>query len=206
MKRSLFGIALVLIFAIAADAQNARAGATPIPKVTGPIPVTADSVPFLAESRNLHPMDLASRAYVEEEFIVSGTANVYDWAADGALSVKTPNAPYGTRILVRRPADPRRFSGSVIVELMFTARRFDWPMMWGYSRDYLVEHGDAWVGITMPAAAAALPKFNPTRYAAVSFPNPAPAQSCGQGQNATSDAEEGLRAFLEKRPPTWTHE
>src|SRR5437867_5228122 len=76
---------------------------------------------------------------------------------------------------------------------MFTARRFDWPMMWGYSRDYIVEHGDAWVGVTMPAAAAALPKFNPTRYKAVSFPNPTPAQSCGQGQNATSDTEEGLR-------------
>src|SRR5262249_43327037 len=129
----------------------------------------------------------------EEEFIVTGTANVYDWLPDGNTSIKTPNAPYGTRILVRRPIDARRFSGSVIVELMYTPRRFDWAMMWGYSRDYIVEHGDAWVGITLPGAAAALQKFSPTRYAAIGFPNPTPTQACGQGANATSDSEEGLR-------------
>jgi hypothetical protein len=193
MNRLSLAVATILFGSVFLEAQGARPGATPIPKVSGPIPVTADSVPFLAESKNLQPVDLPKHGYVEEEFIVSGTANVYDWAADGAVNVKTANAPYGTRILVRHPADPRRFSGSVIVELMYTARRFDWPMMWGYSRDYILEHGDAWVGVTMPAAAAALTKFNPTRYAAVSFPNPTPTQACGQGPNATSDSEEGLR-------------
>src|SRR5580692_9935657 len=79
---------------------------TPVPKITGPIPVTADSFPFLAASRTLQPMDLQKVGYVEEEFIVSGTANVYDWAADGSLAVKTPDAPYATRILIRRPKDP----------------------------------------------------------------------------------------------------
>ena len=44
--------------------------------------------------------------------------------ADGAVSVKTPNAPYTTRILVRRPTSG--FSGTVVVELLFPARRFDW--------------------------------------------------------------------------------
>ena len=64
-----------------------------VPKLTGPIPVTADSFPFLAANRVFQPLDLQKAGYVEEEFIVSGTANVYDWNADGSLTVKTPNAP-----------------------------------------------------------------------------------------------------------------
>jgi len=164
---------------------------TPLPKVTGPIPVTADSYPFMAANRSTPAFDLARAGYTEEEFIVSGTSNVYDWAPDGALSVKTPNAPYGTRILVRRPSNPVRFSGTVVVELLFPARRFDWAMMWGFSHDYIIEHGDAWVGISLPAVADGLKKFNPTRYAAVSFANPNPGAPCG---NAPAPAaEDGLR-------------
>src|SRR5260370_3631325 len=123
---------------------------TPVPKFTGPIPVTADSYPFMDAAHSLVPFDLSKYGYVEQEYIVSGTANVYDWAADGALTLKTPNAPYATRILVRRPADPRRFSGAVVVELLFPARRWDWSMMWGYTHDHILEPGHAWVGITLP--------------------------------------------------------
>ncbi len=161
--------------------------------MTGPIPVTADSFPFLAASRSLQAFDLAKLGYVEEEFIVSGTASVYDWAADGTLNVKTPNAPYGNRILLRHPADPARFSGTVVVELMNAARRFDWSMMWGFSRDYFLEHGDAWVGITLPTAAQGLKKFNANRYAAVSFASPAPGACPSDGKNAAPDVEDGLR-------------
>lgn len=163
----------------------------PVPNVTGPIAATATSVPFLASDRNLVSLDLAKAGYVEEEFIVSGAANVYNWAADGALTVKTPNAPYGTRILVRRPKNASRFSGNVFVELMNTARRFDWPMMWGYSRDHFIESGDAWIGVTMPGAAAGLKTFNPTRYSAVSFANPSAAPCTPTA--ALSAVEEGLR-------------
>ena len=129
--------------AIACFAVTASASTTTLPKLTGPIPVTADSFPFLAANRVFQPLDLKKAGYVEEEFIVSGTANTYDWAADGSLTVKTPNAPYSTRILVRRPADRARFSGHAIVELLNPARRFDWAMMSGYSRDSFIEHGDA---------------------------------------------------------------
>ncbi len=162
--------------------------------VSGPIPVTADSVPFLAADRNLEPIDLKKYGYVEEEFIVTGKANVYDWAADGTVTVKTPGAPYGTRILVRHPAAAGRFSGNVVVELLNSVRRFDWSWMWGYAHDQILENGDAWIGIEMPGGAPGLKKFNPARYAAVSFPNPTPAIPCGTGANAAaSDSEEGLR-------------
>ena len=57
------------------------------------MPVTADSRPMLASPQTLHPVDSSKAGYVEEEFILSGTANVYDWAPDGTLTVKTADAP-----------------------------------------------------------------------------------------------------------------
>src|ERR1700680_1797718 len=83
---------------------------TPVPKVSGPIPVTADSYPFLAANKSTPAFDLSKAGYVEEEYIVSGNANVYDWAADGSLTVKTEKAPYAARILVRRPTTASKFS------------------------------------------------------------------------------------------------
>ena len=191
----LIGVATVVCSATG-SAQGARPGnsdATAVPKVTGPIPITSDSVPFLAAERNLEPTDLKKHGYVEEEFIVTGMANVYDWAADGALTVKTPSVPYGTRILVRRPADPGRFSGDVVVEPLNTVRRHDWSWMWGYINEQILQRGDAWVGVTLPSSAQALKKFNPGRYAAVSFPNPTPAPCTTGGNTAVSDTEDGLK-------------
>jgi Alpha/beta hydrolase domain len=178
---------LVCFFAISA-AVFAQA-----PKVTGPLPVTPDSHAFLAANQNQEPLDLSKVGYVEEEFLLGGSANVYDWAADGSLNVKAPNAPYTTRILVRRPADAARFNGTVVVELPNTARRFDWTMLWGYVHNYVTDSGAAWVGITMPTAVQGLKKFNPTRYAAVSFANPAPNEACAAGGNAPADIEDGLK-------------
>jgi hypothetical protein len=94
---------------------------------------------------------------------------------------------------VRRPADAGRFSGDVIVEPLNTVRRHDWSWMWGYVGNQILQHGDAWVGITLPNSAQALKKFNPARYAAVSFANPTPV-ACGTGgNNAVSETEDGLK-------------
>jgi hypothetical protein len=188
-------IALACFVALASAAPIGSSSATSLPKLTGPIPVTADSFPFLAANRVFQPLDLKKTGYVEEEFIVTGTANTYDWAADGSLTVKTPNAPYSTRILVRRPADRARFSGHAIVELLNPARRFDWAMMSGYSRDSFIEHGDAWVGVTMPGSVDALRKFNPTRYPSLAFANPDLSDTCaaGRGGPTTSEQEDGLK-------------
>ena len=181
----------VVTFVVFGAAFAAGQG-TPLPKFTGPIPVTADSYPFLAADHSLVPFDLSKYGYVEQEFIVSGNANVYDWAADGSLTVKTPNAPYAARILVRRPANASKFSGAVVVEPLGAARRFDWAIMYGYLNEHMMERGDAWVGITMPAATDGLKKFNPTRYAAVSFANPNPGETCPGAKGGPSAMEEGL--------------
>jgi len=180
-------VTAILLTAALASAQNP----VPAPKVTGPIPATADSRMFGAAKTNLVPLDLAKAGYVEEEYIVSGSANVYDWTADGSISVRTPNAPYTTKILVRRPAQAARFSGTAIFEVPNTARRFDWSMMWGYSHDYFMEHGDAWVQIAMPASVDGLKKFNPARYGSLSYANPSKTP-CTNGKNGANPNENGL--------------
>ena len=197
LKQRAVIVALVAIgccgAARALEAQGAGGTAVPIPTVTGPIPATADSYPLMAAGKLQDPVDLPRLGYVEEEFFVSGMANVYDWAPDGALTVKTANARYTTRILVRRPADAARFSGNVIVEMGNNARRYDWGFTWSLSYEHFIERGDAWVLLTyVPAAVDALKQFNAARYAPLSFANPAPGVACAADRPAAS-AEEGLR-------------
>ena len=164
---------LVLSSTTVVSAQNAPQGATTVPVVVGPLPVTAESYPYMMATTLLEPMDLSRIGYVEEEFFVSGSANIYDWAPNGDLTVSIPNAPYTTRLLVRRPSDPARFSGNVIVEIMHAPFGQDFGLMWGWAHQGMIEQGNAWVGVTVfPSAIASLKRFNPTRYAPLSFANP----------------------------------
>ena len=192
--RPLMTLLVLLCAATWAAAQNP---AVPLPQVTGPIPVTADSYPLMASAKLQVVVDLPKAGYVEEEFFVSGRANVYDWAADGSAMIKTAAAPYTTRILLRRPADPRRFSGDAIVEIGNVGRGFDFSFSWGVSHDYFMENGDAWVGIThSPENLEALKVFNPTRYAPLSMANPTANERCPAAANSSAvlaPQEEGLR-------------
>jgi hypothetical protein len=169
--------ALVVITMCAAlgGACASAGAATPLPHVVGPIPVTATSYPFGAADHTLVPEDLSKVGYVEEEYFVSGKANVYSWPAPGPAVVRTPDAPYTTRILVRRPARASRFSGNVVVEMLNPSNQFDLNIGWAMAHRQMVRHGDAWVGITdKPIDVLALKKFDPARYGALSFANPLP--------------------------------
>jgi hypothetical protein len=106
------------------------AGATPVPSVTGPLPVSASSYPFGAADHQLQPQNLRKVGYVEEEYLASGKANVYSWPAPGPAVVRTPDAPYATRYLVRRPAKASHFSGNVVVEILNPSNRFDLNIGW----------------------------------------------------------------------------
>lgn len=186
---------LLLGATLPAAAQEARPQPVPVPKVAA-VPITATSYPQLSASRQMEPIALDRHGFTEEEFFVSGTANVYDWAASGDVTVKTADAPYTTRLLVRRPTEPARFSGNVIVEILHAPRGYDWMLMWSYSYTHFLERGDAWVGVTMtPDAIEALKTYDAARYAPLSFANPNPGETCAAGDAApgTSPGEEGLR-------------
>ena len=171
--RSVTGIVVLMALAVASPAAASGGGGTPLPHVTGPLPVTATSYPFGAADHTLVPEDLSEVGYVEDEYLVSGKANVYSWTPPAAATVRTPNAPYTTRILVRRPAKASHFSGNVVVEMLNPSNRFDLNIGWAMAHRQMVRNGDAWVGITdKPIDVVALKKFDPARYGSLSFANP----------------------------------
>lgn len=176
-------IATTLVLVTMANPESGRAAdSVPLPTVTGPIPVTDTSYPFI--DRLGPPREAALKAgYVEEEFFVSGMANVYDWDASNNPFVRTPDAPYTTRILVRRPANLHKFSGTVWVEPFNPTLAIDLDRMWQLHYEQILRDGDAYVGITSkPIAMVALQNFDPVRYAPLSMANPLPPdqQTCGR--------------------------
>lgn len=97
--------------------------------------------------------DLAALGYEETEYRVEGTACSYElvgergadgrWATEpGAL------APFRTRIVVRRPVDPARFSGTAVVEWHNVSGGIDAAPDWGFFHRHLAAQGHAWVGVS----------------------------------------------------------
>ena len=107
--------------------------------VNGPGPMFSALQPLPADE------DLARFKYVAKEFFVSGIAQ---------------GQPYTTRVLVRRPADSKKFSGIVVAEPMHPTGN-DW--MFHFLHTYLMSEGHAAVEITT----GSLPLFkdaNAARY------------------------------------------
>src|SRR5688572_11823321 len=82
----------------------------PLGTTVGPSPTERD-YPFL--STVLFP---DNSGYIEQEFFMEGTASTYTTPPLATGSVLTTGHPYKTRLVVRRPSDPAKFNGKVIVE------------------------------------------------------------------------------------------
>jgi hypothetical protein len=147
---SLFIVVFSLLAAAGLATAAAAAGA-PTPTVRN-APDGQQGFPFMTTTLNL-----AKLGYVEQEFLLSGTAQAYipltseALQPDGRWNVK-PNpgatAPYTTRVLVRRPLDPARFNGTVVVEWLNESGGSDATADWFYTHDEIVREGYAWVGVT----------------------------------------------------------
>ncbi len=195
---------LAAAISVAATAPNALAqGAREVPTVTGPIAGnTVSNHPFNSTTYQIDPINLAKVGYREDEYFLSGVANVYQYDSvtdpyDTTVNVLR-SGPYTNRILVRRPINPKQFSGNVIIEVLNATNNYDLPIFWSYDHDYFTSRGDIWIGITgKPVTIAALKQFNPERYAALSWANPNPnetASTCptlytivGGASHATED-------------------
>jgi hypothetical protein len=202
---------MLLLAGLPAQAQ------TPVPLAAGPLPVNADSYPFGAADHTRAPAhalpggtagDLKSLGYVEEEFIVSGTANVYDWPGPGPAVVRASGAPYATRVIVRRPASKSKFSGNAVVEMLNPSNMFDLNLGWHIDGRQMAKNGDAWVGITAkPIAVESLRNFNEARYAALSWANPVPVSDPRNCATVASDSsratENGLVWDINTQVGAW---
>jgi hypothetical protein len=131
--------------------------------------------------------DLASVGYEQAEFFISGTASAFINTAplgiDGMWSVEPgATAAYKTRIIVYRPTNPKKFSGTVVVEWLNVSGGVDAAPDWTQGHVELVRAGVAWVGVSAqivgveggPAlvgvASLPLKMVNPARYGSLHHP------------------------------------
>jgi hypothetical protein len=126
--------------------------------------------------------DLAAHGYVEEEFFLAGEAVTYrpvagaDWGRDGNWHAEPKGAvPFRTRLLVYRPADPKRFNGTVVT--CWNNVTAGYELFHGESPEIL-ESGYAYVGASVqrvgvhgfPANPQGLLAWDPQRYGDLSIP------------------------------------
>ena len=161
------------LYVIAAIGLPAVAAAQSVPDVIGPIPANLPPGTDLTHSYpqlSSEPTDnLSSRGYVEEEFFFQGAATSYatPTLADGF--VLSTGHPYKSRMIVRRPADPSKFNGVVLVEWVNVTSGYNLDLHWQASREYLTRHGYAYVGVSaqrvgVQQAPYGLTEWSPTRY------------------------------------------
>ncbi|MGK9230224.1 hypothetical protein KXS07_00915 [Inquilinus limosus] len=142
----------------------------------GPVASEGFSSPMKNYTFYASDIALASRGYVEQEFFLEGTANTYDTPTTPPATpptalarVVTPGVPYRTRMVVRRPADPARFNGTVVVEWLNVTDGFDGEYFWVQSHAYLMRAGYAYIGVSAQDNGISNPKtglktFSPARY------------------------------------------
>ena len=162
-------VANVSIILLAALASGARAASVPNPTVTGPIAspdipgAPTHNYPFFASTH-----DLPTHGFVEQEFYFQGTANRYNTPSQATGSIIDSGHPYLTRMLVRRPADPKQFNGTVLVEWLNVTNGFDADNTWFFWWEHILKRGYAWVGVSaQQIGVARLQTWNPTRYGAL---------------------------------------
>ncbi len=177
--RGIRGYWAALAMAVALGAGGGATAAEVVPTIalaSGP------GSPFLS----LGAFDLKAMGYVVEEYFISGTAASYKLAGDptpdGAWKAEQAGAaPYATRIVVVRPADPKTFNGTVAVEWLNVTGGLDAGPDWTYSHRELLRSGFAYVGVSaqkvgveggqsLGGSGMPLKKANPARYGALVHP------------------------------------
>jgi hypothetical protein len=161
MNRLTFHVAAaVAAFGFVLTAAGAGSAATPVPAavVTS---VTAAGAPFGAA-----PHDLKAYGYVEQEYYVEGLANRYRFTGPQTdAEVIDGGHKYKTRILVRRPADPKTFNGTVAVEWYNVTTGQDIDFDYAAAHEYLLRNGYAIVAVSAQIVGVdTLKKWNPARY------------------------------------------
>jgi hypothetical protein len=169
--------------ALTMTSRSARAGKASLPTVTGPVTGGAGHPTIVSTS-----FDLGQVGYVSGEYFLSGTATAFSSAqpltADGKWRITpTSSAPYTTRLLVYRPADPKKFNGTVVVEWLNVSAGFETAPDWQSAHNELIREGSAWIGVSAQSvgvqggtgtvggvAPGGLKNADPARYASLSHP------------------------------------
>jgi len=150
------------------------------PTCTGP--VAGEAVTTLGA------FDLGTYGYVSEEWWIEGVATSRRASGltddDGRWETeKDAEAAYKTRLIVCRPSDPRRSSGSVVIEWLNVSGGGDGSPDWFFLHRELMRAGSIWVGVSAQKAGidgggllgtgSNLKAVAPERYATLSHPGDA---------------------------------
>jgi hypothetical protein len=131
--------------------------------------------------------DLSALGYTETEYFVAGTATSYELdgerGTNGHWAVTAgAEADFRTRIVVRRPVEASRFSGTVVVEWNNVSAGIDGSPDWILLHRHLAAQGHIWVGVTAQRAGTDgggiveglhLKVLDPERYEALVHPGDA---------------------------------
>jgi hypothetical protein len=157
---------LALIGVTGIGTSTAGAGVTITPATGGKGMTVAITTAF----------DLGTVGYHQSEFVLSGVATAYapvgTMGHDGRWTVRpASHAHYTTRVIVHRPAAPKKFNGTVFVEWLNVSIGGDVGVDWGFGHNELIRRGYAWVGVSAQAVGVNSAKAaDPVRYAALDHP------------------------------------
>ncbi len=124
--------------------------------------------------------EIAACGYEEAEFLLSGTAQSYRsliCGEDGKWLVEPlDRQPFKTRLLVRRPSDPAKFNGIVLV--CWNNVSFGYELLANCAPQGMYDSGCAWVGVSAQHAGVygvgpelrGLTAWDPERYADLFHP------------------------------------
>jgi hypothetical protein len=148
------------------------------------MPVTAQSPIFapIVLPGSKEAAALARAGYVQEEFLISGTGNIYTERADGTAQVARPGVAYTTRMVILRPRDRKRFNG--IVHIAFQHPNLA-GTQWGRIDSLVLRTRAAYAVVVNGTDAGSrkastaqwpvdtvhlLPWYDPVRYGAINLP------------------------------------
>ena len=149
MRPLLTHLTLVVLLAAADRAWGAT---PPVPQISGPITGPGRMYPDPAVSVTPNAVKVEDFPYVTEEYFVSGTI---------------ADAPYVTRIIVRRPRTAKAFSGTVVSEALHAGGR---SLVFEWSRQSILTRNHMFVEIVHSGGNVNLLKtFNAERYASLNI-------------------------------------
>ncbi len=155
------------------SASSLEAASSPAPRARARVEVSG---PVQGGAGQATPasQDLPSLGYTESEFFFGGTATGYSGARkpNGIWNARpAARAEFRSRMIVRRPQDPARFSGTVVVEWLNTTTGRDLDASWGAGADEIIREGYAWVGVSaQQPGVRTIVAADPQRYGSLDHP------------------------------------
>jgi hypothetical protein len=155
---------LVVGFAVLGAGGGVAAAEVPNPTAEGPVEGGTHGYPW---NHSLVPLSGDGYDYTEREFFYGGTATNLTSGA---------TAPYKSRMLVRLPSDPAKFTGIVVVEWLNVTASYDLETGWPTpGPEWLMRQGVGYVGVSAQLVGVccgqgSLKGWDPPRYAPLVHP------------------------------------